>query len=66
MVKALFIYPFEQLKVDRITCRIRSGNTKAIRLAEELGFTLEGRLRQMLQGKDQLIFGMLKHECRYL
>lgn len=63
----LFTYPFKQLECARITVIVSDDNPRSERLARWLGFTPEGRLRAgMSMGKDALVFGMLKHECRWI
>jgi RimJ/RimL family protein N-acetyltransferase len=42
-------------------------NTRARRLVEGAGFTLEGLMRSAAaDGGDVLIYGMLKPECRWV
>ena len=63
----IFRYPFHQLGVARITCLIAADNEPSINLCRKLGFQYEGVLRQFMQdGRDCLIFGMLRDECRWL
>ena len=61
-----FRYPFETLGVTRITAPIPSKNSASESFCRHLGFTFEGRLREMLPGEDLLVYGMLREECRYL
>ena len=44
---------------------IREDNRRSIKLAKRLGFVLEGRKRKARQGKDMLVFGMLKSEVNH-
>jgi RimJ/RimL family protein N-acetyltransferase len=63
----VFRYPFEQLRVQRVTGLVPARNEQAARFDEHLGFKLEGRVRQILpDGDDVLVYGMLKSECRFL
>jgi len=63
----MFRYPFVQLGVARITCRIAASNADSLRLCQHMGFTWEGRIREALpDGEDLLILGMLRRECRWL
>ena len=62
----LFNYPFNQLKCRRITFHIKSENTAIRAKAERAGFVHEGTLRHALETGDQEIYGMLKHECRWI
>lgn len=63
---AAFDYPFNQLKLKRLTGYVASRNTEALKLDEHLGFKREGYLRQMLPDDDVIVMGMLKSECKWL
>lgn len=64
---AVFRYPFEQLKVRRVTARIGANNPKARKFLLHLGFKHEGTIRQGWEPDvDLLVFGLLKNECRFL
>ncbi len=58
---------FEVLGLHRMEARIDPGNMASIRLAERLGFRLEGRLRDRTLNEDGtreelLVFGLLRPE----
>lgn len=62
-----FAYPFLQLDLPRVTCKVDAGNDDSVRLAQHLGFEQEGRLRRAAPaGRDVLLFGMLRSECRWI
>lgn len=62
-----FYYPFVQLKKNRITALLRSGNKQAISFVENLGFKREGVLSNYYEnGEARLVYGMLREECSYL
>lgn len=62
-----FYFPFEQLECRRVTGIVRADNEEAIKFIEHLGFEREGKLRKSCSdGTDEIIFGMLKEECRFL
>ena len=66
-LRAVFSYPFKQLKCRRMTTICRVDNPHAIKFAEKIGFKREGVLRKADDdGTDLLILGMLKEECRWL
>lgn len=66
-LRCLFAYPFLQLKCRRVTGIIRRRNKTARKIAEKLGFRLEGVARQGYEdGEDAMIYGMLKTDCRWL
>jgi len=57
---------FEELEMHRVTLRIAVGNRASERIAEKLGFTREGLLRDELQIKgrwvDHTVWGLLDDE----
>lgn len=59
---------FEELKMHRIVLRIAVGNHPSERVAEKLGFTREGILREELEvhGKwlDHTAYSLLEHEYK--
>jgi len=60
-------YPFIQCGFRRVTLLIAADNARAIRFAEHFGCTLEGRLREAAHnGRDELVYGLLRRECRWL
>lgn len=62
-----FAYPFLQLKCARITAIIREDNVVSQRFVEHIGFKREGVIRCAAKdGTDHLLYGMLRHECRWL
>jgi RimJ/RimL family protein N-acetyltransferase len=66
-LRAVFYYPFLQLKVKRITALVDASNEKSMSLTKKLGFKQEGRLREAaVDGGDTLVFGILHRECKYL
>ncbi len=52
-------YPFEQLKLPRVSAEISEANTACIRLAEWLGFKLEGIKRGTPKYR---VYGLLKSD----
>jgi hypothetical protein len=61
MIRALphvFAYAFDQLALPRVTAEIREPNRSSIRLAEWLGFRLEGRKR----ATDIRIYGLTRDD----
>ena len=63
-IKAVFRYAYDDCGCVRVTCRVDEALDWAQSLPR-IGFKLEGRLRQAFDGRDVLIFGMLKGECRF-
>lgn len=65
-LRAVFAYPFEQLKLPRVTAQVGAGNVRSLNLVRKLGFVQEGVKRRGLGDEDELIFGLLRTECRWL
>lgn len=55
-------YPFVQLDLPRVTAEIRESNRPSMRLAEWLGFRLEGRKR----GTDIRFYGLTREDWRII
>lgn len=66
---AFFYYPFVTLGCNRVTSTIKSGSsTKSVRkFCQHVGFKYEGVVREFYRdGRDAVIFGMLRRECRWI
>ena len=65
-VRAILAHAFKSLQLHRVELRCAAGNQQSIRVAERLGFTFEGTLRQneFLNGAyvDENIYGILHAE----
>jgi len=67
MLRAFFSYPFIQLDCSRITSIVAKAHKKARAFNERLGFRHEGTIRGAFGiGKDGLVYGLLRQECRYI
>lgn len=65
-VRAVFAYVFGQLQLERVTALTSADNVASLKLQRALGFKEEGRMRNGAgPGKDLIISGMLRRECRY-
>jgi hypothetical protein len=65
LLRAIFTTCFSQ--AVRVTAMCRPDNDASIRAIRHLGFLYEGYCRLGIEGKwDALVFGMLKHECRWI
>jgi RimJ/RimL family protein N-acetyltransferase len=66
-LRETFRYPFNQLKVTRLTARVPALNKASQEFVRRLGFHFEGCVRKALAGgEDLIVYGMLKDECRWL
>ena len=63
---AIFWYPFEQLKVNRITVCVGEGNADSNRFVKHLGFVLESSLAGAHPTGKLHIYRLWRHECRFL
>lgn len=61
-----FWYPFEQLKVKRVTGLVPAVNMAARKFDEHLGFELEARLVKAHPQGDLLVYRMFRSQCRWL
>lgn len=57
-------FVFKQLGCHRCTAVTRSGNDRARKALEQLGFRVEGCLRQHFVDDDGIIYGLLRSEQR--
>lgn len=65
-LKAVFAYPFNQLRLRRVTALIAESNVQSMRFATKIGFRLEGRKRWGMGDEDELIYGLTREACRFL
>jgi RimJ/RimL family protein N-acetyltransferase len=66
-LRQLYSYPFGQLPCVRMTAPIGRKNKRMRRLAEGLGFKLEGVMELGLDGREDLmIYGTRKDQCRWV
>ena len=65
-LRACFDYPFNRLKVARVTGAVAASNMAARRFDEHLGFTLETTLQGAHPTGDLLVYVLWKKDCRWL
>lgn len=64
---ASFAYPFLQLGCRRVTALVDCGNFRSLALCKHLGFAYEATLEDAApNGDHQIVFRMLKSECRWI
>ncbi len=60
-------YPFIQLGCKRVTAIVKRKNKRSRTFIEKgIGFRLEGCIRKGFGNDDAMIYGLLRHECRWL
>lgn len=64
ILHVIFGYPFDQLKVGRITASTPKRAASARQFLESFGFRLEGDLRRGFGTDDALVYGLLDDEWR--
>jgi RimJ/RimL family protein N-acetyltransferase len=65
-LRVIFDYPFNQLKVRRITVPVASVNHISRRFVEHLGFELETTLADAHPEGDILLYRITPDKCRWL
>jgi L-amino acid N-acyltransferase YncA len=63
---AIFDYPFKVCGAQKVICPIPSDNARSIRLATNMGFREEARIKDAAPTGDILLFTLAKSECRFL
>jgi RimJ/RimL family protein N-acetyltransferase len=58
-------YAFGQLGLERVTSFVNAGNKTSVALCRHLGMVEEGRQRRVGIENDVLMFGLMRHECRW-
>jgi len=62
-----FHYPFNEMKVQRLSGYVNASNANAIRLNEHLGYQREALLKGAApDGGDVIIYVMRKQDCRFI
>lgn len=65
-LRGVFQYPFVTCGFERLTALVSDANAASIAFLERVGFKLEGRKRKAIDGCDEMVYGMLKSECRWI
>jgi RimJ/RimL family protein N-acetyltransferase len=65
-LRALFSYPFKQLKVERVSVRTRANNMKVRQQIRRLGFAPEGKHPRFYGNEAAMSYGMTRSQCRWL
>lgn len=65
-MRAIFLYPFVQMKCRRVTALVDESNVKSRRLIEHAGFRYEGTMEDGAPGGNVLLYGMTKARCRWI
>lgn len=66
LLSAVFVYPFVQLGLNRVTALVPAKNTEALSFDLHLGFVREGYHPKALPDDDLISLGMLRENCRFL
>jgi RimJ/RimL family protein N-acetyltransferase len=67
VLRAMFAFTFHELGLVRVTAHIAKRNKRSRRLAERLGFRLEGVKRRGFDGRlDACVYGLLADDCIWI
>jgi RimJ/RimL family protein N-acetyltransferase len=66
VLQSVFGWIFNQLGCDRATFKTLAQNAHTVRALEFLGAKHEGTKRRSVHGQDELLYGMLRDECRFI
>lgn len=66
VLRAIFSYPFVQLKCRRVTAMTPARNAHTRDFLERVGFRQEGVMRQGFIDDDCVVYGMLRDECKWI
>lgn len=62
----IFDYPFNQLKLKRVTGLVSTGNPGAQKINEKLGWKRETTLSDYFPDGDGIVYIMRREDCRWL
>jgi len=62
---AIFHYPFIYLGVNKVICPIGQGNSKSIKLCENMGFERESTLSGVSPDGDLYLYTLERSKCRF-
>lgn len=65
-LKQVFTTAFVGWGLQRVTALTAQSNMASRSFLERVGFEIEGRKRCAIDGEDELVYGMLKSECRWI
>lgn len=65
-LEAAYKYPFNQLRLRRVTAIVKDGDERTLKIARKLGHIEEARLKNWFGEKDGIVMRMLKEECKWL
>jgi RimJ/RimL family protein N-acetyltransferase len=66
VLKALAVYVFGQLGCRRCSITMKASDRLTQKMAERLGFTLEGFKHKAFWDDDAVLMGITKETCRWL
>ena len=66
VLRALFAYPFVQVRCDRVTALTMKSNRSTRKFLLGIGFDEEGNIRRGFRTDDCIVYGMLREECKWI
>ena len=64
--RAIFAYPFQQLKAGKLLALVSDNNWRSVRLVRHMGFAESAVIQGYYPDADLIIFEMLAADCRWL
>lgn len=65
-LRSAFEAPFIHWGLQRVSALVAGSNRNSRDFLERCGFKFEGVKRAAIDGEDELVYGMLKSECRWI
>ena len=63
---AIFDYPFNRLRVKKISGQVASTNQAACELDENMGFVKEAVIKDYVRDGDLIVYTMVREQCKVL
>lgn len=62
---AIYDFPFNFLKVEKIIATVPSTNQRAMRITTKMGFTWVATIPEVVPGGDMVVLSMSRDDCKY-
>lgn len=66
LLVAMFNYAYLELTVNKIIVYINQGNLDSMKLAKQLGFTVEAEIKQVYEEGSMFILSLVKQNCVWI
>ena len=65
-LRAIFDYPFNQLRVKKVVAYVAESNLRSIRFLKKAGFKREAVLKDIYEDGDMYVYTMTREQCRWI